>query len=118
MRQYSILLSAIGLLAVLRLSSAAECEIAASVEAVPYGNYRITDQHQLGIDKFIMDGGENAVLISDYSTGVVRRLFPLTQNRFVMGPGFNTAEPAELTLTFVKDEPSMYIGADLLGGQI
>lgn len=113
MRQYLIMLSAIGLLAVLGLSSAAEPAAGASVDAALYGNYRISDQHQLGIDRFITDDGEDAMLISDYSTGVVRRLFPDTQKRFVMGPGFNTATPAELTLTFVKDDRGTVKGVSL-----
>lgn len=86
----------------------------ASIDDAYYGNYRITEHHQLGIDRFIMDDGKNAVLISDYSSGVVRRLFPVAQNRFVMGPGFNTATPAELTLTFVKDEQGAVKGVSLL----
>ncbi|HEY6641933.1 alpha/beta hydrolase family protein [Povalibacter sp.] len=113
MRQYSIMPSVIGLLAVLDLSSAAQPEGGASVESAPYGNYRISDQHQLGIDRFVTDDGKDAVLISDYSTGVVRRLFPVTQERFVMGVGFNTASPAELTLTFVKDDRGTVRGVSL-----
>lgn len=113
MRQYSIALSVIGLLAVFGLSPAAEPEAGARVETALYGNYRISDQHQLGIDRFIMDDGKDAMLISDYSTGVVRRLFPVTQERFVMGPGFHTATPAELTLTFVKDDGGAVTGVSL-----
>jgi pimeloyl-ACP methyl ester carboxylesterase len=69
-----------------------------------YGNYRIDDNHLMGIDRFIMDNGEAVVLISDYASGVVRRLFPVTATEFVMGPGFNTAEPAELTVRFSKSK--------------
>jgi pimeloyl-ACP methyl ester carboxylesterase len=85
----------------------------ASIDSAYYGNYRISEHHQLGIDRFIADDGKNAVLISDYSSGVVRRLFPVAQNRFVMGPGFNTATPAELTLTFVKDKQGVVKGVSL-----
>jgi pimeloyl-ACP methyl ester carboxylesterase len=85
----------------------------ASIDSAWYGNYRITEHHQLGIDRFITDDGKNAMLISDYSSGVVRRLFPVAQNRFVMGPGFNTATPAELTLTFVKDKRGAVRGVSL-----
>lgn len=83
------------------------------IDSAYFGNYSITEQHQLGIDKFITDDGNTAMLISDYSTGVVRRLFPVAPNRFVMGPGFNTATPAELTLIFVKDRQGKVKGVSL-----
>ena len=89
----------------------------ASIDSAYYGNYGIAEHHQLGIDRFIMDDGKDAVLISDYSSGVVRRLFPVAQNRFVMGPGFNTATPAELTLTFVKDKQGAVKGVSLRNAQ-
>lgn len=97
---------------VLKNSSAQE-----SIDSTYYGDYRISNDHQLGIDRFITDDGKNAVLISDYSSGVVRRLFPVEQNRFVMGPGFNTAAPAELTLTFVKDKQGEVKGISLRNAQ-
>jgi pimeloyl-ACP methyl ester carboxylesterase len=90
---------------------------AVNIDDAYYGNYRITENHQLGIDRFITDDGKNAVLISDYSSGVVRRLFPVNQDRFVMGPGFNTATPTELTLTFVKDPQGRVKGVSLRTSQ-
>jgi pimeloyl-ACP methyl ester carboxylesterase len=68
------------------------------------GNYRVDDDHWLGIDQFITDDGQRALLISDYSSGVVRRLFPGAGTEFVMGPGFNVPAPTELSIRFVKDE--------------
>ena len=78
-----------------------------------YGNYRISADHLLGIDQFITDDGQNTMLISDYSSGVVRRLFPVSDTEFVMGPGFNVASPAELTVRFVKDERGTTTGMSL-----
>ncbi len=78
-----------------------------------YGNYRVADDHLLGIDRFITDDGQDTLLISDYSSGVVRRLFPTSGTEFVMGPGFNTATPAELTVRFVKDERGTVTGMTL-----
>ena len=95
------------------VNGTAKYSIEASIDSAYYGNYRITEHHQLGIDRFIMDDGKDAVLLSDYSTGVVRRLFPVAQNRFVMGPGFNTAAPAKLTVTFVKDKQGAVKGVSL-----
>jgi pimeloyl-ACP methyl ester carboxylesterase len=85
----------------------------ATIDSAYYGNYRITEHHQLGIDRFTMDDGKDAVLISDYSSGIVRRLFPVAKNRFVMGPGFNIGTPAELTLTFVNDEQGEVKGVSI-----
>src|SRR5687768_9681222 len=56
-----------------------------------YGNYRVSDDHLLGIDRFTADDGQDTMLISDYSSGVVRRLFPVSATEFVMGPGFSVA---------------------------
>lgn len=40
------------------------------------GNYCVTADHALGIDRFILEGtGEDTLLFSDYQSGIVRRLF-------------------------------------------
>jgi pimeloyl-ACP methyl ester carboxylesterase len=68
------------------------------------GNYRIGNDHVIGVDRFVLeDSGGTTLLISDYQSGVVRRLFPVSQTDFVMGPGFDTSSPAELNVRFVKD---------------
>ncbi|MGA8440010.1 MAG: hypothetical protein WB714_17420 [Candidatus Sulfotelmatobacter sp.] len=67
-----------------------------------YGIYRIAQDHFIGIDRYETDAGDDAVLISDYSTGIIRRLFPLSDTEFVMGPGFEVREPAELKVRFIK----------------
>ena len=68
----------------------------------------------LGIDRFVTDDGQNTLLLSDYSSGVVRRLFPISASEFVMGPAFNTASPAEsLTVRFMTDEPGAATGISL-----
>lgn len=78
-----------------------------------YGNYRIAPDHMLGIDRFITDAGENTLLISDYQSGVVRRLFPVSESEFVMGPGFDVQSPAELDVRFVKDQQGNVTGISL-----
>jgi uncharacterized protein len=87
------------LFAALLWSAAALC----SAQDAYYGNYRVSADHQLGITPFITDNGEKAVLISDYSSGLVRRLFPTSDSEFVMGPGFNSSSPVELTVRFAKE---------------
>ncbi|HEU4603131.1 MAG TPA: alpha/beta fold hydrolase [Steroidobacteraceae bacterium] len=66
------------------------------------GNYRLDNDHQIGIDRFIMDGGERVLLFSDYESGVVRRMFSDGASQFVVGPGFNQGGPAELQLDVVR----------------
>jgi len=69
-----------------------------------YGNYLVTPQHLVGIDKYITeDSGESTMLFSDYQSGIVRRLFPISQTEFIMGPGFNDKSPIELHVQFIKD---------------
>lgn len=68
------------------------------------GNYRISGEEMIGINPFIMDDGTSVMLLADYSTGVVRRLFPGTDSEFVMGAAFNAASPVELTVRFKLDE--------------
>jgi pimeloyl-ACP methyl ester carboxylesterase len=68
------------------------------------GNYRVAEDHMLGVDRFVMDSGETALLISDYRTGIVRRLFPVSGTEFTMGPNFDVKAPVELTVEFGKDK--------------
>jgi pimeloyl-ACP methyl ester carboxylesterase len=69
------------------------------------GNYRVDDVRVIGIDRFVLeDSGETTLLISDYQSGVVRRLFPVSTTDFVMGPGFDIPSPAELHIRFVTNE--------------
>lgn len=83
--------------------SAAEVDTSLEASGEYIGNYRVSADHQFGIDPFTMDDGTPVLLISDYVSGVVRRLFPVTDSEFVMGPGFNTASPPELRVRLVKD---------------
>jgi pimeloyl-ACP methyl ester carboxylesterase len=87
--------------------------LASAADDTHYGNYRVSTDHWLGIDRFVTDDGQNTLLISDYSSGVVRRLFPASDTEFVMGPGFNVASPAELTVRIVKDERGATTGLSL-----
>jgi pimeloyl-ACP methyl ester carboxylesterase len=81
--------------------------------AAYYGNYRDSAAHAIGIDRFINDSGDSVVLISDYTSGVVRRLFPVSESDFVMGPGFDVQSPTELKVRFVKDSKGNVSGIAL-----
>lgn len=77
------------------------------------GNYRVAGNHMLGVDRFVMDSGETALLISDYQTGIVRRLFPVSDGEFTMGPNFDVKNPVELTVKFSKDKQGNVAGIAL-----
>lgn len=95
------------------LAASGESNAKAGAYDAYYGNYRIARDHMLGIDRFITDAGENTLLISDYQSGVVRRLFPVSATEFVMGPGFAVQSPAELEVRFVKDREGNVTGISL-----
>jgi pimeloyl-ACP methyl ester carboxylesterase len=67
------------------------------------GVYRAGPDHMIGVTRFITDSRQDTILISDYQSGVVRRLFQVADGEFVMGPGFAVKEPAELTVRFIDD---------------
>jgi pimeloyl-ACP methyl ester carboxylesterase len=77
------------------------------------GNYRIADDHAIGVTRFITDGGESVLLFADYQSGVVRRLFPVSETEFVMGAGFAEQFPVELQVRFVKDGQGNVTGTSL-----
>jgi len=91
------------------LVATSACAFSANAVAKPtisdsyFGLYRISDDHLIGIDRFIMDSGESAALFSDYTTGVVRRLFPVSDTELAIGPTFDAAEPAVLRIRFSTD---------------
>jgi pimeloyl-ACP methyl ester carboxylesterase len=82
---------------------------AAAAEAI-YGNYRIDNDHFLGISRFVTDEGEETVLISDYGSGVVRRLFPVSESEFEMGPGFAEKSPVELRVQVERNADNAVSG--------
>src|SRR5688500_17196795 len=86
---------------------------AMAVEPSYFGNYRIDEDHLVGIDRFINDAGENALLFSDYESGVVRRLFPVTETDFAMGPASAVREPVELLVRFQRDARGAATGLSL-----
>ncbi len=78
-----------------------------------FGVYRGADGHVIGIDQFITDSGDRAVLYSDYQSGVVRRIFPLSQDEWAMGPSFAAQTPRELTIRFVRGATGAVSGVSL-----
>jgi pimeloyl-ACP methyl ester carboxylesterase len=104
MHRYLTELGFVFLLAFAWLDSAMAAEVRNPLAYA--GNYRVSAKHFIGIDPFVMDDGTHALLISDYSSGVVRRLFPVSETQFVMGAGFNADAPVELTILFTLDAHS------------
>ena len=104
-------------LVALSFCAIAECA-GQSIEVPPstasiFGNYRIDNDRMIGIDRFVMDDGQEAVLYAEYHSGVVRRLFRVADNEFEMGPGFNTQTPAELKLLIERDAKGGVAGLHL-----
>jgi uncharacterized protein len=86
---------------------------AASADGSFFGLYRAAQNQCLGIDRFMADTGESEVLMSDYSSGVVRRLSQVSEDEFTMGPAFTVVSPVELTVRFRKDESGNIAGVSL-----
>src|SRR4029079_5900631 len=78
-----------------------------------YGNYRVGNDQMIGIDRFVMDDGQGAMLYSESHSGVVRRLFKVAENEFEMGPGFNTPTPVELKVQVERDGKGLVTGLHL-----
>lgn len=78
-----------------------------------YGNYRVAPDHFIGLSRYITDDGAEVVLYSDYKSGVVRRLFAVSDTEFTMGPGFQTPSPVELRARFVRDASGAVTGVSL-----
>jgi pimeloyl-ACP methyl ester carboxylesterase len=78
-----------------------------------FGLYRKTQSHYLGIARFTADAGESGLLMSGYTSGVVRRLSQVANAEFTMGSSFTGASPVELILRFRKDENGNTVGVSL-----
>ena len=96
---------------------AASGQQASTAEAVSAerlaGNYQLADKTVLGIDSFSGGGGPPVPLFTDYTTGVIRTLFPLAGDRFGMGPGFGVQSPVERTLRVIQDSTGAIIAIGL-----
>ena len=77
------------------------------------GNYQLPDGTVLGIDSFSGGGGPPAPLFADYTTGVIRTLFPLAADRFGMGPSLGVQAPVERTVRVVRDDAGEIIAIGL-----
>ncbi len=81
-----------------------------SVAAFPHtntekyrGDYRVSANHVIGIDSFVGDDGNTVLLFSDYKSGLVRRLFRVSDSEYEVGPGFAVRSPVALKVRFVLD---------------
>jgi pimeloyl-ACP methyl ester carboxylesterase len=78
-----------------------------------YGIYEVAPGHVIGIDRFASDAGNTWALFSDYQTGVVRRLFPVSRTELEMGPAFSVRQPVELKIEFESDAKGSVEGISL-----
>jgi pimeloyl-ACP methyl ester carboxylesterase len=68
---------------------------------LPYcGVYQLTNDHSVGINRFLNDAGEGVLLFADYRTNIVRSLFEGIGGAYTMGPTFDARSPVELTVRF------------------
>ena len=67
------------------------------------GDYRVSADHVIGIDSFVGDDGKHVLLFSDYKSGLVRRLFRVSDSEYEVGPGFALRSPVELNVHLVSD---------------
>jgi pimeloyl-ACP methyl ester carboxylesterase len=87
--------------AVRTVAGSTAASIGTSAESYP-GDYRISADHVIGIDSFVGDDGEKVLLFSDYKSGLVRRLFRVSDTAYEVGPGFAVRSPVELRVRFVS----------------
>ncbi len=66
------------------------------------GVYALSEDHPLGINRFVTDAGTSVLLFADYRSGVVRPLAMAGRDEFTMGPTFDTPSPVEQTVRFVR----------------
>lgn len=92
----SITLIALSAVAVIRIAGASE---GSSEHEAYYGNYRVADDHIIGINPFINDAGERVLFYADYSSGVVGALSPVSQSGFEL-----TNRSPKVTVEFVTEE--------------
>lgn len=74
------------------------------------GVYRASAEHAIGVDSFITDDGTPTLLMSDYESGLVRRMFETAKDTFVVGQSFGTDSPVELTVVFRRDAAGIVSG--------
>jgi hypothetical protein len=67
-----------------------------------YAGYRITGDHMIGVDRFSGGPREEVLLFSDYQSGIVRQLTPVSDTEFTMGPGFDVQSPVQLKVRFIR----------------
>jgi hypothetical protein len=97
----------------------AEDSVAASLrtDAEKYrGDYRVSADHVIGIDSFVGDDGKKVLLFSDYKSGLVRRLFRVSDAEYEVGPGFAIRSPVELSVRFVLDSKDRDVSRLLIKG--
>jgi uncharacterized protein len=95
----------VALTALLALSSVGVAATDEGLQALAHyrGVYRASTEQAVGVDSFITDDGTPTLLMSDYESGLVRRMFQTATDRFVVGPSFGTASPVDFTVDFRRD---------------
>ena len=68
------------------------------------GDYSFADGHAIGIDTFVNDAGKTVLLFSDYASGAVRQLYPVSADEYEGGPGFAVRSPSRFKIRFLLEK--------------
>jgi hypothetical protein len=107
--------NALSVSAVRIVEGSAAASAGTNVESYP-GDYWIAANHIIGIDTFVGDDGKKVLLFSDYKSGLVRRLFQVSDTEFEVGPGFAVRSPTELRVRFVVDSRDGHVSKLVVRG--
>lgn len=67
------------------------------------GNYKLANGQDIAVNLFTGDSGKTTLLYTNYETGVVRELFPVTGDEYSAGPASGMRSPVQLTFRFLKN---------------
>ena len=68
------------------------------------GLYRSTPDDCVSIAKFDLGDGQNRLLLTDFMSGVIRILSPISKDSFSAGTGLLVNPPVEMGITFIRNE--------------
>jgi uncharacterized protein len=67
------------------------------------GNYKLPNGQDLAVNLFTGDNGKTTLLYTNYETGAVRQLSPVSGDEYSAGPASGVPSPVQLTFRFLKN---------------
>jgi pimeloyl-ACP methyl ester carboxylesterase len=74
------------------------------------GIYRLRPGNFVSVAQFDLGDGQNRLLFTDFKSGIVRILSPVSQNSFSAGPGLLMNQPVEMRFTFHRNKQDEVTG--------